>query len=308
MRRTNDAVTMILLGTMAAALLIASGCQQKPARSLGSAKPAVEQGAVIARYAGNTFTEADLKEAVATLNPRARKSLDDVERRKQFVENRILSDLIYRQGETQGFADDADIQRQVRDLERRLVIQKVMQSHQSAPVTRSRSAVLLRLSCRRVLRRPRQGEPHLGQRRVAGKGYPGTTARRSEPIRAAGRGAFDRPVEREERRRLGDGSAVAGMVKEFETAAFGLTEDGQISDIVKTRFGYHIIKRNGREDGTVKPFDEVKEQIRIRLINEKRRVQTQEFLEKIKRDAGYQLDEEALAAASIRGGDPGNAD
>jgi peptidyl-prolyl cis-trans isomerase D len=55
------------------------------------------------------------------------------------------------------------------------------------------------------------------------------------------------------------------MVKPFDDAAFGM-EKGEISDLVKTRYGYHIIKVEDIKEAGTKNLAEVKEEIRSRLL------------------------------------------
>jgi peptidyl-prolyl cis-trans isomerase D len=55
-------------------------------------------------------------------------------------------------------------------------------------------------------------------------------------------------------------------VPEFEKAAFSLPK-GSISDLIKTQYGFHIIKIIDKEAAHTKPFDEVKDSIRVPLLN-----------------------------------------
>ncbi|WP_375576987.1 peptidylprolyl isomerase [Paracidovorax oryzae] len=48
------------------------------------------------------------------------------------------------------------------------------------------------------------------------------------------------------------------MVPEFDKAAFALTKPGQLSGIVESKFGYHILQLEGRHAARTRSFDEVR--------------------------------------------------
>jgi peptidyl-prolyl cis-trans isomerase C len=74
------------------------------------------------------------------------------------------------------------------------------------------------------------------------------------------------------------------MVPEFETAAFS-QEVGAIGDLVKTNFGYHIIKVNDRKDAKTLTFDEVKESLVERLGEQAKSEKMSAYLEDLRKNA-----------------------
>jgi len=67
------------------------------------------------------------------------------------------------------------------------------------------------------------------------------------------------------------------MVEEFEKAAFSL-DIGEVSGIIETQFGYHILKVFDREEGRLQEYDEVKDDLSVYLSELKKAEKWEEFI------------------------------
>ena len=71
---------------------------------------------------------------------------------------------------------------------------------------------------------------------------------------------------------------------ELEKAAFAL-EVGQVSALVRTRSGYHLLKVEERKAGGPRPLDEVKDAIRDRLSSERVETYRAQYLAELRKEA-----------------------
>jgi len=87
------------------------------------------------------------------------------------------------------------------------------------------------------------------------------------------------------------------MVPEFDAAVFAM-QPGQISDLVKTQYGYHIIKLVDKKPATTRSLAEVRQQLTDQLAYQKAQAQAADLAQKLEKEIKKPADLDTAAKAN----------
>ena len=88
---------------------------------------------------------------------------------------------------------------------------------------------------------------------------------------------------------------LAPPFEQFEDAAFSLRKRGEISEVVSTPYGYHVIRLEDLRGSTLKPLNRVKERIRFFLQPKKKQEAYLDYVKEAKSKAKVVINEKLWA-------------
>jgi len=289
-------------------LAICVSCQkQEPATGTPGAESRKEvKGQVLARVDGEAIRLEDFRAEIEALPEYTRNQLKSKEQKQKRLDRMIEELLLRKEAEKRGLDRDQEIQRKVERYRDRLITEELYkraaqeqaqiseaeirkyydeQKDQFTQRERIRASQILILvppnatpekdaevaaKAQEALKRARAGEDFA---ELAKQYSEGPTASRGGDL-----GYFSR----------------GRMVPEFEDVAFNLVNVGDISEVVKTKFGYHIVQLQDRQPEKVLGLDEVKDRIVRQLEAKSRRDIRQGLGQDLRQQAKVEIFEEYL--------------
>ncbi len=268
------------------------------ALALCACKPATTQqekkeGKVLAEVNGHVITTDDFRKEADRLPPYLRPMVQSAEGKKELLDSMVFREIILEKARKEGIDKSKEVTDLLEDLRKRVIAETYLKKkvEQDAKISdaemknfyeqnkeRFKSGEEVRAS--HILVKTEKEAQDIMAQLKKGAGFEELAKKYSQDSTAAKGGDlgwFPRKA----------------MVPEFEKAAFGLKE-GELSGIVKTNFGFHIIKVTGKRPAGERSFDEVKDQIKANLLPAKQQEIVQKLREDLKKNAKISVKEDVL--------------
>lgn len=259
---------------------------------------------VIAKGKGIKITKNDFLNEFNRLPEWAKEGLQGKEGKERFLDEIIKRELLYQEAKKQGLEKDKDVKARIEEFKKmslitalfkkeieekaRIVEDKEVKEFYDKNLQEFISGEEVKVS--HILVNTEEEAKKLLVRIKKGEDFSKLAKSFSKDPGSAGKGGELGFIKRRQ------------MVPEFEQVAFSLKK-GEISNLVKTQFGYHIIKVTARKEGEKSDYanvkDTIKDTIKGRLMREKQKNLFDSLIEKLKEKGKIEINEKNLETVSF---------
>jgi peptidyl-prolyl cis-trans isomerase C len=211
---------------------------------------------ILAKVDGAAITEDDYNDALADIGPGLPEKLEGLEREKYVLDYLIDLRLVAKQALADKLDSTADFARRLAYYRDKLAMEGLLTN-----VAKSATTEEAERKAYDEAAKAQPPEPEVHARHIL---LPTEEEAKAALARIKAGEDFAKVATELSKDPAGDGGDLGWftkdrMVPEFADAAFKL-EPGQVSDPVKSQFGWHIIKVEGKRTKTFPPFEQVKDQ------------------------------------------------
>lgn len=283
----SKTATVLLLALCVAV----TGCKQQAGTEAKKEGPG--KGTVLAEVNGTAITDKDFYKEQAALPPYLKPMTETPEGKKEMIDTMVVRELIMQQAQKDGIDKSPEVAAKLEDLKKRVVVEAYLKKkvEESGNIGDAELQDYYNKNKDKF-----QSDAQIKASHILVK----TEAEAKDIQKQLKAGAS---FEELAKKHSIDGAAPKGgdlgwfskgsMIPEFEKVAFGLKE-GETSGIVKTQFGYHIIKQTGKRAAGARSFEEVKDQIKAQLAPQKQQETFKNLKEELKKGAKISVKEDAL--------------
>lgn len=270
----------------------------------GNAK---SQGPTILKVNDWSYTADDLEREIGQELRRAPRELQPFfaskEGQKQFLDRVVRRELLVQEAEKRKVGERPEVAEQVANLRRELMIRSLVQSEIADKVkvedkdiqdyfdshADEFSGDTVRI--RHILVQTEDEAKDVKARLAKNEPFEDLAKKMSRDPNSAAKGGDLGYMGREQ------------MLPDFAKAAFALKVN-EVSDIVRTPFGFHVIKLVDRKKGQPMTFEQVKGQLQRRLLDERQSQRFQAWLKELEGGAKITRNEAALPVGKFGGPAP----
>jgi peptidyl-prolyl cis-trans isomerase C len=260
------------------------------------------QGPTVLKVNDWSYTVADLERDMGQEIRRAPRELQPFfatkEGQKQFLDRVIRRELLMQEAEKRKLGEQAEVAEQVTNLRRELMIRALVQEEIGAKIKVEEKDVREYFDAH-----PEEfsGDTvHLRHIVVASEGEA-----REIQARLAKNESFEELAKKVSRDtnsgpKGGDLGSLGReqMLPDFAKAAFALKVN-EVSDVVRTPFGFHLVKLVNRKQGQPLAFEQVKAQLQRRLLDERQAQRFQAWVKELEGGAKITREESLLPVGKV---------